>query len=162
MKKLIALMLGLVLILSMSNTAFAAGEQTGTTTITAEVPEAPTPLYTIHIPDDVTLTYLNGSPQTIGKVYVSDVTTDHNIYCKVTFTNLYNGSSYIPVSYQRKVDSDYFNIENGWTCGMYVIDEALGYGEERTEDLAATVTLDDWHAASPGTYTATMTFSFYY
>ena len=84
---------------------------------------------------------------------------------KVTFTDLYNGSSYIPVTYQHRNDyyvPDYKDIQNGWICGMYVTDEALGgYGEERTEYLAATVTLDDWHAALPGTYTATMTFEFY-
>ena len=155
MKKLIALMLCLVLALSMSVTAFAAGEQTGTTTLTAEVPE---PSYTIHIPADTTLEYKNTELQTIGDVFVSDYDTVLNtIYCRITAQDLTSGSNTIPVVY--KVSGS----EMGSSHTYYVL-EKLGDGTfaPYTLDLSAEISQEAWAAAAPGTYTATLTFSFYF
>ena len=72
MKKILSLVLVVVMLMSMTVTAFAAGEQSGTSKVNAVVPE-PVPEYTIHIPADMTLEYGNTDYQAIGKVYVSDV-----------------------------------------------------------------------------------------
>ena len=156
MKKLIALMLCLVLALSMSVTAFAEGEQTGTTTISAEVPEAS---YTIHIPADTTLEYGNTSEQTIGgSLYVSDVTNvNTRIICNATGSALKNGSNYIPIVYLSKN-----NQQSTWNTYTVSGESENLFGIELYPDLRTIefkVRVDNWTAA-PGTYTATMTFNF--
>ena len=45
MKKLLTFILALVIVMSLSVTAFAEGEQSGTTTVTANIPNAATPSY---------------------------------------------------------------------------------------------------------------------
>ena len=160
MKKLIALMLGLVMVFSLSTTAFAAGEQTGTTTLTAEVPE---PSYTIHIPADTTLEYGNTSEQEIGSAYVSDVVNvNGNVVCNVTASALKNGSNYITVEYLWKnTQQSSWNtktvtgeIENLFGDAFFIFNS----GTYRTHLFAAKV--DNW-SAEPGTYTATLTFNFF-
>lgn len=155
MKKLIALMLGLVMIFSLSTTAFADGEQTGTTTITAEVPEAS---YTIHIPADVALEYGNSSDQTIGDVYVSNVVGEPTIWLTTTYTDLSNGSSIIPVTYLRWIDGISFSLSSGDNISI-----TSSVSEYRIDKytITACVSDSDWAAAAPGTYTATMTFKFF-
>ena len=55
MKKILSLVLVVAMMMSMTVTAFAAvGDQSGTSTLTAVVPE---PEYTIHIPANMTLEY---------------------------------------------------------------------------------------------------------
>lgn len=150
MKKLIALMLGLVLILSMSTTAFAAGEQTGTTTITAEVPE---PTYTMIIPADMTLEYGNTEAQKIGDFCVSNIVgiTDRYVMCHISVTDLTSAVGTIPVIYTvdgREVDELFADFS--------VYDYTIpGY---ENHSLYAKVTY--WDSAAPGTYTATITFNF--
>ena len=150
MKKLIALMLGLVLILSMFTTAFAAGEQTGTTTITAEVPE---PTYTMVIPADMTLEYGNTEAQEIGVFCVSDIVgiTDRDIVCHISVTDLTSAAGTISVKYTvdgREVDELYddFTVFDHYIPGI------------NNNHLYAQVTY--WDSAAPGTYTATITFNF--
>jgi len=90
MKKLLALMLGLVMIFSLSTTAFAAGEQTGTTTLTAEVPDAS---YTLHIPAAMTLEYGNTEKQIFSdKLYVENVQNASKVLFLAPFTDLINTS----------------------------------------------------------------------
>lgn len=150
MKKLISMMLGLVLILSLSTTAFAAGEQTGSTTITAEVPE---PTYTIVIPADMTLEYGNTEAQKIGDFCVSNIVgiTDRYVMCHISVTDLTSAVGTIPVKYTvdgREVDELFEDFA--------VYDYTLpGYVNRH---LYATVTY--WDSAAPGTYTATITFNF--
>ena len=72
MKKILSLVLVIVMMMSMTVTAFAAGEQSGTSKVNAVVPE-PVPEYTIHIPADMTLEYGNGERQLVGEVSVTDV-----------------------------------------------------------------------------------------
>ena len=160
MKKLTALLLVLVLICSLSVTAFAAGEQTGTTTITAEVPEAS---YTIHIPADMTLEYGNTDIQDIGTVYISDpVQVTGAIYVRINPSgNLINGSNSIPVTYWIGSEGDYGRTFGG---SEGAINRVMYYGTNTsnpntyfTDAIGAEIA--DW-TAEPGTYTATITFEF--
>lgn len=152
MKKLIAMILGLVLILSMSTTAFAAGDQTGSTTITAEVPE---PTYTIVIPADMTLEFNNTEKQTIGYFTVSDTASipeGKSIMCEVVVQDLKCGTNTIPVTYF--VDG----LEISGSYSDYLLHSSIP-GIVRSR-LDAQVAAASWASAEPGTYTATITFNF--
>ena len=87
MKKMIALMLSLVLVLGMSAAVYADEEPTASMTLTAEIPA---PTYTIHIPADYTLEYGNTEKQEIGAVYVTDVKDCNRIVVKGSCTALVN------------------------------------------------------------------------
>ena len=150
MKKIVALLLTLVMLSSLTLTALAAGEQTGTTTITAEVPG---PTYTMVIPADMTLEYGNTEAQKIGDISVSNVVgiTDRYVMCHISVTDLTSAVGTIPVKYTvdgLEVDESFNEFE--------VYDHTIpGYVEH---PLYAKVTY--WGSAAPGTYTATITFNF--
>ena len=159
MKKILSLVLVIVMMMSMTVTAFAAGEQSGTSTVTAVVPE---PEYTIHIPADMTLEYGNGERQPVGDISVSGVKylpDNKSIVVAITTTSLKstNGDE-IPVVFEWKHEDD---------VGYWVVDfrEPFLYAQRNetymTVNLCATVTEADWKAAKPGTYTSTITYSFY-
>ncbi|MBP3204657.1 MAG: hypothetical protein J6M66_04460 [Lachnospiraceae bacterium] len=166
MKKLIALILGLVMIFSLSATAFAAGEQSGETTLTVEVPEAS---YTIHIPANMTLEYGNTSEQLIGDYWVSDFVnmpiaageSEPIVSVKVVGTCLSDGANVIPITYCAKVAGNWdhsLDHKVSSATGSQLTDMVI------TEDYHGTfgvmVSESDWTAAKPGTYKATMTFNF--
>ncbi len=158
MKKIIALLLALVMLASLTVTALATGEQTGTTTLTAVVPE---PSYTIHVPADMTLEFGNGEVQEVGSFYVSDlVNVNRTISVLVTRSNLANGSNTIPVTYYFKSGSADWSIpSDGSVFGVY---NKLSDGTMFTSTwkIGAQVTESDWTSATPGTYTTTLTFKF--
>ena len=158
MKKLTALLLVLVLICSLSVTAFAAGEQTGTTTISVTVPEAS---YTIHIPADMTLEYGNTEIQDIGTIYVSDVENPTGSIKVVVKSSgdLTNESNSIPVVYYFNGEQESYSFELPSTGGAALVytDKADGSSYYTTLKVGAKV--PDW-TAEPGTYTATLTFAF--
>ena len=156
MKKIVALLLALIIVSSLTMTALAAGEKTGTTKLTVVVPGFD---YTIHVPADVTLEYNNTSDQTIGDVYVSDVPGVCTIYFKTTITDLSNGSSTIPVTYSAWLHGTALSFSNGTIKQVYETDGTNT--EDWTWTITARISASDWLAAAPGTYTATMTFNFY-
>lgn len=162
MKKILSLVLVIVMLMSMTVTAFAAGEQSGTSTVTAVVPEA-VPEYTIHIPADVTLEYGNDVRQLLGKVFVTDVKNladgqDIDVSIYATPLKSTEGNEIPAVfEYSRGLfDEEYRNIDS-YKPVVY----------EETEDkyipayLFVQVTEEAWIAAKPGTYTSTITYSFY-
>ncbi len=167
MKKLTALLLVLVLICSLSVTAFAAGEQTGTTTISVTVPEAS---YTIHIPADMELEYGKTDVQVIGDVYVSDVVgvkTSIWVNTYLSFLTNDNGDR-IPVYWYMGRDKLPVHDVTLNGFAMITIDSML-YSAPGTSDgeaecfcrLGCLITGSDWNAAAPGTYTATISFAFF-
>ncbi len=155
MKKVLSLMLAFALVCSLSVLAFAEGEQTGTTTITAEVPEAS---YTIHIPADATLTYGDTSVKTLGDVYVSDlVNVNGTIHVNSYATVLKNGSNYITITYTVVFPS-------GVSYPVPFSGESSQFASWNFSDVdSATIqaSVEDWSGAVPGTYTSTITWSFW-
>lgn len=151
MKKIVALLLALVILSSLTLTALAAGEKSGSTTISVTVPN-PLDAYTIKIPANKELVYGDTSEQVIGMVSVSDVNvpTGKRIVCDIITENLKNGSATIPVTYQ-------YNGAPMMTLTMH--DESSTY-DDNGGYLYAKVSSDAWAAAAPGTYTATITFNF--
>ncbi len=171
MKKLIALMLGLVMMFTLSAVAFAAGEQTGSMTLTVVVPKA---TYTIHIPSDVKLEYGNTEKQEIGEAYVTEVEGFDQVTVKTPYTDLINTSDptdTIPlVLYGRyKVSGSVYEMQkDGLTTDftshyMYNASRAGAYGYD--DNGCTTVIYDalvsDWSGATGGaTYQAVVTFEF--
>ena len=169
MKKLTALLLTPVLICSLSVTAFAAGGQTGTTTITAEVPEAS---YTIHLPADMELEYGKTDVQVIGDVYVSDVVgVKTSLWVKSSAGKLMNDNGdIIPVHWYYaheelpihdvtlKAYYDDLTLDDNGV--MYGGPNSPSSGREYFYRFGCLIEESDWNAAAPGTYNATMTFYF--
>ncbi len=136
MKKLIALMLGLVMMFTLSAVAFAAGEQTGSMTLTVVVPKA---TYTIHIPSDVKLEYGNTEKQEIGEVYVTEVEGFDQVTVKTPYTDLINTddpTDTIPL------------VLYGHYKGSVLVNE-MRKEDGRTTDFASLFT---YHASSAGTH----------
>lgn len=165
MKKIIALILTLTLFICNVTAALAAGEQSGTTTLTAVVPG---PSYTIHIPADTTLEYGNTEIQEIGDYWVSDfvnipeLSGVKGIRIMLYVTCLINGSDSIPVTYCYKTGTDWSSpIETNVTYsdGSKLITSSI-LREDYHGTEGVRVAADDWNSATPGTYTATMTFNF--
>lgn len=166
MKKFLSLVLALVMVCSLSVTAFAAD----TTTLTVEVPNAAEPSYTLHIPASTTLTYGNTEKQQVsGRLYVENVQNASEVKFLAPYTDLINTSDssdtihmdlfaempdydsgvYDPVNPATgKVNEDAWSMYNvGW-----------GPGEEY-EKIAFYAQVADWSGATPGaTYQAIITF----
>ena len=160
MKKILSLVLVVVRLMSMTVTAFAASEQSGTSTVTAVVP-APPAEYTIHIPADMELVYGNGERQLVGKLSVTDVQNLSywgfiDVIIRGTPLKSTEGNE-IPVVFEVCYDGyeDYYNIVGN---NLLVYEKKVD--EYSTVDLYAQVTEEDWEAAKPGPYTSTITYTF--
>lgn len=173
MKKFLSFVLVLVMVMSLSVTAFAEGEQSGTTTLTANIPNAAEPSYTIHIPADMTLEYGNTGKQLIGNVYVTDVANCDQVIVAAPYTDLVNTSDstdIIPLTlysalggaFDEIKPSDGSSVESGVApvCAYdrdYEFDANGGYCT-----TPFYVEVSDWSGATPGaTYKAVITFEFY-
>lgn len=159
MKKIVALLLMLTIIISLTAAALAASvPKSGTMKITAVVPD---PDYTIHVPENTTMTYGDTSAaKNLGSVQVSAVKNLTTVKCTVSGTSLKNGTNYISINYEWKLGSNQW--ENAWvsdgsnkqlcTCELY------NAGAYHVLDMKAYVLT--WSPAVPGEYTATLTYNF--
>lgn len=179
MKKALSLLLALLLVFSMNAAVFAETDpltqeeledmdfdQTGSTTLTATVPEN-TVSYVMHIPANTNLTYGNADRQLLGDLYVSNVTSSRNtaINCYIVGTDLTNGNSVIPVTYGFTTNADTENPSSWYSFSgiapmiqLFAIYDGIECGS--TYHLCAAVSAASWAAAAPGTYTATLNFNF--
>ena len=160
MKKFLTLVLALVMVCSLSVTAFA---EEGTTTLTANIPNAAEPSFTLHIPADTTLTYGDTDLQQVsGVLYSTDIQNASAISCEISHTNLINtadSGDYIQVNYwtEAKIEG---SSESEWvslpgTQSVYLL---MYNGKEVKHTLYAKVA--DWSGATPGaTYQAVITFT---
>ena len=168
MKKLLTLILALVMVMSLSVTAFA---ETGTTTLTANIPNAAEPSYTLHIPANTTLTYGSTEKQKIsGDLYVENVQNASRVYFHAPFTDLINTSDssdsialnlYVELDHNgdlRSTVNQTTGTVDGATWALYDIDWPESWGKYAIETFYAQVT--DWSGATPGaTYQAVITFT---
>ena len=166
MKKFLTFVLALVMVCSLSVTAFADG---GTTTLTVEVPNTAEPSYTLHIPANTTLTYGSTEKQKIsGDLYVENVQNASKVYFLAPFTNLINTSdSSDAITLKLYVEQDHngdlsstvnqaTGKVDGATWALYDIEWLVG--KYVVETFYAQVA--DWSGATPGaTYQAVITFT---
>lgn len=166
MKKLLTLILALIMVMSLSVTAFAEG---GTTTLTVEVPNAAEPSYTLSIPDNTTITYGNTEKQKVsGILYVRDVQNASQVHFLAPFTDLVNtadSSDKIPMKLWVKMASQsnptsIVDPATGKVNGIIwdIYDVSWGIGNEY-QRLTFYAQVEDWSGATPGaTYQAVITF----
>ena len=171
MKKFLSFVLVLVMVCSLSVTAFAAGEQNGTTTLTANIPNEAAPSYTIHIPADMTLEYGNTEKQFIGVVEVSDQQNCRHINVTAPYTMLINkedssDSITLKLSMGESKDNLYEVIPATGLDTVYNTPFSAYHNDDfyhnRYFSQLVYAQVEDWSGATPGaTYQAVITFQFY-
>lgn len=157
MKKILSLVLVIVMLMSMTVTAFAADEQSGTTTLTTVVPS---PEWTLTIPATVDIPY--GSTElSIAKPTVTNVSgfkADDTVVLSTTWTNLISGENTIPITIvfdSYLFGSQIHNHVDPLTYAEYLYVQ----GQERELEYFAIIEQSAWDAAKPGNYSATVTFT---
>ena len=182
MKKYVAILLTVIMLLSLSTTAFAEdGYQGETIYLTATVPEPIS--YTMSIPRDTALVYNNTGAQTIGTATVTNVANvpegsvirltiaASNLGLLTEGSNQPNMSKAIPVIYgfkENNKDEEFsgtFMDAAHYSADVYANTPTTEAGVYNSVAITATVT--DWTAtvdpdvpAVPGNYQAYISFNF--
>lgn len=162
MKKFLTFVLALAMVCSLSVTAFA---ETGTTTLTANIPNAAEPSFTLHIPADTTLTYGNTDWQQLsGVLDATDIQNANWIRCTISFTDLINTSDPSDSIALNAFKQTYEEVNTGNTgdgtfpSGATLTLYSASWNYDYTYSLYAKVA--DWSGATPGaTYQAVLTFT---
>ena len=149
MKKLFAIALALVLVASLSVTAFAANTTGGEADITTSI----APTYTVTIPADVNVVF-NATETAFGTIEVTASQIHPDKQIRVTLTT----------------DGELNNTIDTTKVIPYVIKDASGAAfttatyltEGDKTELSIHITADDWNAAYAGDYTDTVTFTVSY
>ncbi len=169
MKKFLTLILALVMVCSLSVTAFAYHEETDFTTLTVDIPNAVEPSFTIHVPANTTLEYGNTDKQEFGTVSVSDVTHDGTsnmqIDVRINYTQLINkedSADEIALTLYYHYEGDPWDrIETEHTVyALYDFISSSSY-EIYYGPITVAAEVTDWSDATAGaTYQAVITFQF--
>ena len=149
MKKLFAVILAVVMIATMSVTAFAANTTGGFTTITIDI----APTYTVTIPANTTVAF-NATETDFGAIEVtaSQIHPDKCIKVELTsdkeLNNAIDNTKVIPYAIKESEGA-------AFTSATYLTEG------DKTE-LSIHITADDWNAAYAGDYSDTVTFTVSY
>ena len=154
MKKLLSFTLALVMMLSVSITAFAATikQDSASKEANAVISTSIAPAYTVTIPADVNVSF-NATSTSFGKIEVTAAQINPNKCIKVALTtdgtlnNTVDSTKVIP--YTVNAGATAFTSATYLTAG------------EKT-DLTINITQNDWNSAYAGDYTDTVTFSVSY
>ena len=186
MKKLAALLLALLMVMSLGVTAYA-NDGTQTTTVTVTVPAG---TYTATVPEDVTFNLNTVTDITadgmfgsgiadgnlIGEATVSNVSNCKYICCQITAPTLKNGSEtlnsrvkcqYMTIGMGSEPSIEYQTINNGEQQSYCVYEQGRqssgGLGAE-IFGVTSWLQIDeaDGAAMAAGDYVGTMTFNFFY
>ena len=149
MKKLFALILAVVMIATMSVTAFAANTTGGFTTITIDI----APTYTVTIPANTTVAF-NATETDFGAIEVTASQIHPDKCIKVALAtdkelnNAIDNTKVIPYAIKDSEGA-------AFTSATYLTEG------DKTE-LSIHITADDWNAAYAGDYSDTVTFTVSY
>ena len=149
MKKVLTFALAVMLVMSLSVTAFAANTTGGEADITTSI----APTYTVTIPADVNVQF-NATETAFGAIEVTASQIHPDKQIRVTLTT----------------DGELNNTIDTTKVIPYVIKDASGAGfttatyltEGDKTVLSIHITADDWNAAYAGDYTDTVTFTVSY
>ena len=132
--------------------------------LTANIPNAAEPSFTLHIPADTTLTYGNTDWQQLsGVLKVTDIQNAKDINCTVSFTDLINTSDpsdSIGLAFKAFAEdvNDGYTQETEFDSGDVLWIYSGSYDHNYMVTLFAKVA--DWSGATPGaTYQAVITFT---
>ena len=149
MKKLFALILAVVMIATMSVTAFAANTTGGKADITTSI----APTYTVTIPADVNVAF-NATETAFGTIEVTASQIHPDKCIKVALAtdkelnNAIDNTKVIPYAIKDSEGAEF-------TSATYLTEG------DKTE-LSIHITADDWNAAYAGDYSDTVTFTVSY
>lgn len=162
MKKAMAILLAMLMLIPFATIAFAAN----TTTLTTTVPGA---AYTLNIPSDQEIAYGAGST-TIDAPTVTDSSgfaEGKNLYITATYSGFSSSTTdtTIPFVLNNKRDNFYREWQSG--ARMKFLGQANGtvetnltfYSDVTSEKCFIFIQSTDWGKAAPGNYTATITFT---
>ena len=150
MKKFLAFTLAIMMIATMSVTAFAADTDTKTTDTNITTSVAPT--YTVTIPANTTVTF-NATETSFGSIEV-DAAQIHPDKCiKVALT--YDGKLENSIDNSKVIPYVINAGDAEFTSATY-----LAAGDKT--DLTINITQDDWNKAYAGDYSDTVTFTVSY
>lgn len=169
MKKTLSLLLALVLMLSLSVTAFANAEVDnvygGTTELYTIVPEA---TYTLVIPSVVEIPY-RATDHLVAEPYVTNVVNfapNDRVRLQTSWTDLVCGENVIPMDIKLdfyngdELKADHVDPKSQvQTC--YVHNDPTWPAEARIDfklEYYSVISADAWNDAVPGQYFATLTF----
>lgn len=188
MKKAVTILLAVIMIFSLSLSVLAieyeGGDKYGETIINATVPQMVS--YTINIPATRTFEFNDITTKELGTITVSNVSEEipDGWFIQVVvgasdlgykFINelqeeAVNYGRGIPVTYTFQEDgedpSEGTEMEGGvwqnYTAVLYTADSEVTDGSNYSGlAITATVAQDDWDAAEPGDYEATINFNFH-
>lgn len=155
MKKIISLALAVMMIATMSVTAFAATIENGTGTV--EVTYGVSESYTVTIPADITLTANQESDMEIS---ASDVVIPYGneLTVSISSTNYTDSKWYLveAANTANKLEYSVKNGENAVASGDTILTVAAGTAENQTVNLTTKLVGTATHS---GTYKDTLTFS---
>lgn len=155
MKKIISLALAVMMIATMSVTAFAATIENGTGTV--EVTYGVSESYTVIIPADITLTANQESDMEIS---ASDVVIPYGneLTVSISSTNYTDSKWYLveAANTANKLEYSVKNGENAVASGDTILTVAAGTAENQTVNLTTKLVGTATHS---GTYKDTLTFS---
>ena len=155
MKKFLTLMTAAVLLFGCVNiTAYADDAHKGTTTITATVAAV---AYEIVIPENVSMT----EPGVV-EIGAPSVTNIQNANAKIVISYTAEGTDFALTGGSETMTATYYSDAEGKTVFPATAVEV--YKNKALVDplpkIYVGVSEDDWYTATPGTYTATVTFDF--
>ena len=154
MKKLLAALLSISILASVSATAFAAEitQDSDPKTINATITTSIAPTYTVTIPADVTVDF-NATATDFGKIEVASAQLDPDKCIKVALTS--DGKLENSADNEKVIPYTVTADDTAFTSATY-----LASGDKT--DLTINITQDDWNKAYAGDYSDTVTFTVSY
>ncbi|MCI6388584.1 MAG: hypothetical protein MR823_05535 [Ruminococcus sp.] len=154
MKKLLSFTLALVMMLSVSVTAFAAtiNQDSNPKTVDTEITTSIAPTYTVTIPADVNVSF-NATSTSFGKIEVTAAQINPDKCIKVALTT--DGTLNNTVDATKVIPYTVNAGATAFTSATYLV------AGEKT-DLTINITQNDWNSAYAGDYTDTVTFNVSY
>lgn len=154
MKKILAALLSISMVASVSVTAFAAEitQDSDPKTATAEITTSIAPTYTVTIPADVTVEF-NAETTDFGEIKVTSAQIDPDKCIKVALT--YDGELNNAVDETKVIP---YTVTAGNTA--FTSETYLATGD--STELTINITQDDWNKAYAGNYSDTVTFEVSY